>query len=105
MKNTFAILLTVWLAIVTPIRAVSLPPGTWESVAASADGSKIVAASNARLGAAGAVYISTNSGATWNSSIIANLDWEAVASSADGSILIAAYGLPSKSGLVYISKD
>jgi hypothetical protein len=97
--------LAAWLVIVTPLRAANPPPGTWESVASSADGSKIVAASNARLGASGAVYISTNSGATWNSSITANYDWEAVASSADGSKLIAAFGLPSISGLVYISSN
>jgi hypothetical protein len=84
--------LAVWPVIVTPLRADNPPAGTWQSVASSADGSKIVAASSGELGAAGAIYISTNSGATWNISIFANFDWEAVASSADGSKLIAAYG-------------
>jgi hypothetical protein len=79
--------------------------GTWESVAASADGSKIVAVSNRRIGAVGGVYVSTNYGSNWNISYGANKDWEAVASSADGRKLVAAYGLPSTNGLVYLSTN
>jgi hypothetical protein len=94
-----------WLMIVTSLRADNSPIGTWESVAASADGSKIVAVSNSRSKATGGIYISTNSGTDWNISTNANLDWEAVASSADGSKLIAAFGLPSTSGLVLISTN
>ena len=104
-----ATLVAVWLASETPLRAnppfTSAPNGTWESVASSADGSRIVAVSNNRIGAPGMIYASTNSGADWSSSINANVDWEAIASSADGRKLIAAYGLPSQSGLVYLSTN
>jgi len=97
--------LNIVIMTVSPLCAYSWPTGTWESFASSADGSRIVAASNSRLGAAGGIYISTNSGATWKISAGANVDWEAVASSADGSKLIAAFGLPSTAGIVYISTN
>jgi hypothetical protein len=93
------------IAVVSPLRAYSWPVGTWESFATSADGTKIAALSNAEAGAAGGIYISTNSGATWRISTSLNVDWEAVASSADGSKLIAASGWDSDTGIVYISTN
>ena len=66
----------------------SAPYAGWGSVASSADGGKLAAASS--LG----VYTSTNFGATWNASLSTNTGygWLSVASSADGSVLIAGGG-------------
>jgi hypothetical protein len=58
-------------------------PSQWYAVAASADGSKLVAAV---LG--GQIYTSSDSGATWTARE-SNRPWTAVASSADGSKLVA----------------
>jgi len=104
LQNLIMAFVTV-IVIVSPLHAYSWPTGTFQSFASSADGSKIVAVSNSRGGAAGGIYISTNSGARWYISTSANLAWEAVAASADGSKLIAASGLPSTTGIVYISTN
>ena len=55
----------------------------WQSVAASADGSKLVAVANN-----GQIYTSTDSGVTWTERDF-NRNWRSVASSADGSKLVA----------------
>ncbi|MGD0350032.1 MAG: sialidase family protein [Verrucomicrobiota bacterium] len=78
----------------------SAPTNYWQSIASSADGSKLVAAVSYTSAGSG-IYTSTNSGATW---ALNNLpigppyggSWESVASSADGSKLVAAafeYGI------------
>ncbi|HTR42931.1 MAG TPA: SMP-30/gluconolactonase/LRE family protein [Pseudomonadales bacterium] len=83
-----------------PFPFANVPPATWQSVACSADGSKLIAAANAEQGARGGVYISTNNGVTWNVATNLSADWEAVAMSADGSKLFAAIGQPS-AGPIY----
>jgi len=66
------------------------PNGTefW-SVASSADGRKLVAATTT------SIYLSADGGTSWSTSSAPNAAWLAVASSADGTSLLAvAYGLP-----------
>jgi photosystem II stability/assembly factor-like uncharacterized protein len=59
---------------------------SWNSVAASADGQKLVAGETAGL-----LYTSTDGGATWTPRMAGtNRNWQAVASSADGTRLLAA---------------
>jgi hypothetical protein len=60
------------------------PVTNWQSVASSADGTKLVA-----ITASGSVYTSTDSGATWSGTTLGGQGY-AVASSADGSKLVAA---------------
>ena len=65
---------------------------TWRSVASSADGIKLAAASSGFI----PIYTSTNSGATWMPTDSTNLFWTSIASSADGCKLVAAaptYGI------------
>ncbi len=67
----------------------------WQSVASSADGSKLVAAVHA-----GQIFLSTDSGVSWVPRE-SNRGWKSVASSADGSKLVAVeYG-----GMIYTSSD
>jgi DNA-binding beta-propeller fold protein YncE len=68
----------------------SAPFGTWQSVASSTDGSRLIAGANGSSGAPGGIYVSTNHGATWTTALEANAAWEAVATSAGGDTLIAA---------------
>lgn len=65
------------------------PYESWASVACSADGGKLVAASSST-----GVYTSTNFGLTWDTTLSTNTGygWRSVASSADGSILAAGGG-------------
>lgn len=55
----------------------------WSSLAVSADGTKLVAATALGKG----VYVSTNSGATWTQNAAPNRNWFQIVSSADGSKL------------------
>jgi hypothetical protein len=76
------------------------PALNWTSVAASADGTKLVAVAGAPSGYS-AIYVSTNSGATWWPTAAPVTHWNCVASSADGVKLAAAvYG-----GYLYTSSD
>ena len=80
-----------------------VPNENWNSVAASADGSVMVAVANP-----GPIYISTNSGAVWNQASNAPIvHWQAVACSADGSKIIAAAGGTGGTlvGPIYTSPD
>lgn len=63
--------------------------GTWQSVAISADGTKLVAVKQAGQ-AGGGVDTSADSGNTWISNAVPNVEWWAVASAADGNRLVAA---------------
>jgi hypothetical protein len=78
----------------------SAPFTNWTSVASSADGSHLVASAYggpSKSGSVpGAIFISTNSGASWamSSSGTYWLNWVSVASSADGTKLFAA-GVPA----------
>jgi photosystem II stability/assembly factor-like uncharacterized protein len=72
---------------------------SWSDVASSADGTRLVATVDS--GAGGAIYVSTNSGATWSlTSANTGVRWFSVASSADGLKLVANGGLT-----VYTSSD
>lgn len=70
----------------------------WDSVAASADGQRIVASAG---GEPGWVYTSTNAGLTWVTNDLPDLGWTGVASSADGSKLVAA----AVFGGIYVSTN
>jgi hypothetical protein len=63
----------------------NLPQAFWNSIASSADGSKLVVAGNTGVG----IYTSHDSGNTWKTSNVPDVAWMAVASSADGSRLVA----------------
>jgi DNA-binding beta-propeller fold protein YncE len=65
-----------------------VPPGEWQSVAVSADGTKVVAGSIAASSVG--VYVSANNGLTWAHQFTNHIG--GVASSADGSILVAGPG-------------
>jgi len=67
----------------------------WQSVASSADGTKLVAA-----GFGGQLYTSTDSGTNWTPRAFST-NWRAVASSADGTKLVAAV----YNGQIYTSTD
>jgi hypothetical protein len=74
----------------------------WYAVACSADGNKIVAASNSNTnGGAGAIFTTANGGAVWISNSVAKVNWSSVASSGDGRKLVAC-GSGSK---LYTSND
>ena len=60
-------------------------PRNWGPVTASADGTRLAAADSAS-----GIYISTNSGTTWNLGGAPSRDWRALACSADGTKWIAA---------------
>jgi photosystem II stability/assembly factor-like uncharacterized protein len=87
----------------------------WTSVAASADGQKLVAAAGYAFGGPGyqplqnAIYTSTNSGATWTLTSAPSNYWVSVASSADGSRLIASaqlnYTYDNSNPFIVLSPD
>jgi hypothetical protein len=70
----------------------------WKAVAASSDGSKLVAVVNP-----GNIFTSTNYGANWGVKAggLGSLGWSSVASSADGSKLVACVN----GGSIYTSTD
>ena len=75
----------------------SAPITNWTAIASSADGVKLVA-----VASGGAIYTSTNSGASWAPATNApDQAWRAVASSANGNKLIAAV----RGGGIYRSVD
>jgi photosystem II stability/assembly factor-like uncharacterized protein len=76
----------------------SAPYGSWTSVASSADGSKLVAAT---LYFPRGIYTSTNSGSSWIPNNLPDSAWYYVASSADGTRLVAV----SVNGVIYISTN
>lgn len=78
---------------------------SWESIAMSADGMKIIAADFG-----GYLYTSTDSGATWIARTTPGMhNWTAVASSADGMKLVAGVSggmsYPTESNAIYTSTD
>jgi DNA-binding beta-propeller fold protein YncE len=65
--------------------------GLWETVACSADGSKMIAAGGGGVGSyVFPIYTSSDTGATWVSNNAPVANWQSVASSADGTRLVAA---------------
>lgn len=83
----------------------SAPTNTWSAVASSADGTRLIAATD--YGPVyfftnnGPIYLSTNSGLTWATNNSPFSSWTALASSADGTRLFAACDGP----LFYISTN
>jgi DNA-binding beta-propeller fold protein YncE len=78
--------------ILGPWSIASVPnTNNWDAMASSADGTKLVAV-NFASGPAGAIYVSTNSGASWTITSAPLGTWETVASSVDGTKLIAGGG-------------
>jgi hypothetical protein len=84
------------------------------SIAASADGSKVIAAAAGNYFSAGQIYSSSNVGGTWTATSAPVNNWQAVASSADGRQLVAITGFfhpdsymnnGSASGPIYSSMD
>jgi photosystem II stability/assembly factor-like uncharacterized protein len=78
----------------------SAPNKSWLAIASSADGAQLVAVTQN-----GPVYISTNSGATWNpagSGLPGFAVWVSVASSADGTKLAVASFNPNQ---IYVSRN
>lgn len=70
-------------------QSTNAPNGSWTSIAASADGSKLVAGTSDPL-----IYVSTNSGANWVQDTNGDVfsiggNWTSLASSADGTKLVA----------------
>ena len=107
--KTFRILLVVSTALPTANFALaqtwmltSAPSNHWESVASSADGTKLVAATSN-----GGIWASTNSGATWTQTSAPGSGWVAVASSADGNKLVAIGKAPlfSSTNPIYTSTN
>jgi len=95
----------IWLNTLGFWRQASAPnPEYWQSVASSADGTKMFAGE-----ANGAIYMSTNSGTTWQltsapgeyASPGNGMYWISIASSADGSKLVAA----ANGDRIYTSSD
>jgi hypothetical protein len=78
----------------------SLPlSGTWQSVASSADGVKLVA-----VNSTGLIYSSTNSGGSWQTNGgVPALGWQSVASSADGNRL-AVVSDDNAAGQIWVSR-
>src|SRR3974390_2117243 len=75
--------------------------GIWDSVAVSADGSKMFAVDGGYNGVGGQIHFSTNSGVTWTLGNAPTLIWTSVATSADGSHCLAV----AYSDQIYTSKD
>jgi hypothetical protein len=78
------------------LRASAPTNAYWQSVASSADGTKLVAgcAWNWGNGGVGGIYTSANSGQTWTlqtSVQITNASWNSLSSSSDGTKLVAIY--------------
>jgi hypothetical protein len=71
----------------------------WYGVAASADGTKLAATVSSNPGEG--IYLSTNSGMTWNQSQAPAGEWGPIASSADGTQLVAG----NANGYIYISTN
>jgi photosystem II stability/assembly factor-like uncharacterized protein len=68
----------------------NVPLLSWQNIAVSADGTKLIAAGWFSSGIpTGPIYTSTDSGVTWVSNNVPNLIWNGVACSADGTKLMA----------------
>lgn len=107
-KLSTLIITLILCSFLTPLSPSYAETTTWaklsltcscQSIAASADGSKLVTADSAGA-TGGRIYTSTNYGATWTAHE-SNRNWVAVASSADGVKLAAAV----QEGLIYTSTD
>src|SRR5262245_12285415 len=77
----------------------SAPSYSWNSIACSADGTRLVAVADN-----GPIYGSVDSGDIWTPTAAPSNDWAAVACSADGTRIVAAAGHHS-SGAIWTSAD
>jgi hypothetical protein len=110
MKMKHPLAVALWVGLFTGVNCAcaqswtptSAPAKSWVSVAASADGTKLVAAADNYPGAP--IYTSTNSGTTWSVTSTPINQWLAVASSADGTRLMAAVRR-YPGGAIYTSTD
>ncbi|TAG28125.1 MAG: hypothetical protein EAZ37_02085 [Burkholderiales bacterium] len=73
---------------------------SWVSVASSADGNKLVAATND-----GEILTSADAGVSWVLRTVPPREWKKMASSSDGSILYAAFQTSGGFGGVFASRD
>ena len=80
-----------------------MPSNGWCSVAASADGTKLVAASG--YSSEGLIYTSTNSGTSWAATAAPTNSWISVASSPEGAKLAALATHGPGLGVVYLSTN
>jgi hypothetical protein len=76
------------------------PTNDWNSVAASADGTRLLAVSGDWY-AFDLIYVSTNSGRNWTAADAPGSDWVAAACSADGGKMYAAVGRHDITGPIY----
>ena len=90
----------------------SAPNNYWSSVAASADGTKLVGAARGPFGfggndSDGLIYTSPDSGVTWTQTSAPSNSWSSVASSPDGTKLVAviSYDRSGSGGPIYTSTD
>jgi len=80
----------------------SSPSKRWNSIASSADGTKVVAVE----GSPGLIYVSKDAGSNWTATTAPPDYWSCVASSVDGAKLVAVSSSPSYyHGHVYTSTD
>ncbi|HRY52046.1 MAG TPA: sialidase family protein [Candidatus Paceibacterota bacterium] len=86
------------VACAQPWAATTAPDRAWKAVATSADGTRLVAAGDARHivgvynipGPPAPIYVSADAGATWTQASAPSNTWSSVACSADGARLVAA---------------
>jgi hypothetical protein len=83
-----------------PWRMANAPTNDWASIAASGDGTRLVAAATDQYNDGdGLIYVSTNSGINWTATDAPSNSWFLVASSGDGARLVAV------AGPIYISTN
>jgi len=74
----------------TTWEAINSPRGVWQTIASSADGTKLIAAAWKNTAFwSGPIYTSVDAGLTWVSNNLPVKSWRSVACSADGSTFIA----------------
>jgi hypothetical protein len=91
-----------------PILRLTVANMTFKSMALSADGTKLIAATGGPAGG-GQIYLSSDSGVSWTNFYVGSTfaSWSSVASSADGSRLLAAESdaVNGTANYIYISGD
>ena len=80
-------------------------PQSYTALACSADGTRLLAASNGNTTPAGPIVISTNAGLAWVQSSAPLTNWAAIACSSDARHIVAAGGGTSGYGHLYTSDD
>lgn len=84
----------------------SAPSNTWSTIATSADGTKLVAASGLfDAGGVRPLFVSTNSGLSWIQTSVPSNRWSSVTCSADGKTMVAVAGDLLSLGPCFSSSD